>query len=251
MKRLLLLSIMFFCFALSLSAQDNQSYRWNSERGEWEYTNSSVEQKHPTDRYNEYYRRRRNAALLRWELPKHEVSFQFSPIPNSVMIENNDWKYDNVYKSMPTSVSPWDRIENESVYRGENVTSLLMSLSYFYSLTNRFQIGVIPSMRYYEQNWRHTINDRKYDSLSELYFGISPSIRFNIVAKKFFRLYTGVGMSMSWITREFDFGKHRTAFSTDMDLTVIGLSGGNKIFGGFEAGYLASGYIKFIVGFRF
>ncbi len=250
MKRLLLLSIMFFCFALSLSAQDNQSYRWNSERGEWEYTNSSVEQKHPTDRYNEYYRRRRNAALLRWELPKHEVSFQFSPIPNApepppppcrkflLKSAKKELKYSE--KKNPPNSSPFK----------ERQTSLLMSLSYFYSLTNRFQIGVIPSMRYYEQNWRHTINDRKYDSLSELYFGISPSIRFNIVAKKFFRLYTGVGMSMSWITREFDF-EHRTAFSTDMDLTVIGLSGGNKIFGGFEAGYLASGYIKFIVGFRF
>lgn len=216
------------------------------------YTTGFVRQNPISQTYNTLGSLHFNVAPSTLKLPKHEVSFQCALLPNSVMIdEDYVWNSDNFYGKIVPSVSPWDRLEDKDIYRSYNVTSYLMSGSYFYALTNKIQVGAISSIRYHEKNWHYALTGKKYDTLSELFFGIVPTIRFNYVATKYFRAYVGVGISLMLVDREADFGKHRTAFASDVDIAVLGFSLGNRFFVGFEAGYLASGYAKWIVGFRF
>ncbi len=138
---------------------------------------------------------------------KHELRLSFGSV-------NEDNYYDNFYNWSGryyggygasgfyggynfNRYSLWSSYYDAACYSGPTKTTGVFGLSYFYNLSKiRFSFGGTFAYAGYNSDIRNRITDAKEGFVKGHSFSFTPTVRYAWLSKKWFRLYSGVGLSL-------------------------------------------------------
>lgn len=130
-------------------------------------------------------------------------------------------------------------------YMGATKTLGVIGLSYFYHLPNtRFSFGSTFSYNGYNTNFYQRSDNAKVGHFKEYNLGFTPSVRYAWIAKDWFQLYSGVGVSLYFNSTRYklemnegkkSYESKNTSFEQNIQITPIGFSVGKTFFAFGEA----------------
>lgn len=150
-----------------------------------------------------------------------------------------------------------------NTYLGATKTTGVIGASYFYNMSNlRFSFGGTFSYTGYNTDYLDRINDKKVGNIKGYNIALTPTVRYAWISKEKFRLYSGVGVSLSldgakYKLNETDFNPDKIAESesklhANLMVTPIGFSYGKDffVFGEINLGGRVGNFVGG-VGYRF
>lgn len=204
-----------------------------------------------TAQTKEYFKDKKHELRLFYGSVEQEAFYDSFYMPKGLYQMGSQLGKDNIIQNFYKS----------AYYSGPMKTTGVFGGSYFYNLSKvRFSFGATFSYAGYQGDYLDRINHQKKGKFNGHSIGITPAVRYAWISKSWFRLYSGVGLSIY-----FDKGKYSVNGPTNknhglkentsggaLQLTPIGFSVGKDWFAFGEAN-LGGRTGNFIggIGYRF
>lgn len=166
---------------------------------------------------------------------KHEFRFSYGSVNQDSYYDSFDlWSsLDRLgTKNNPDGISDYYR--RSGLYTSGLKTTGVLGLSYFYNLSKiRFSFGGTLSYAGYSASIHNRITDAKEGRIKGHTLAITPTVRYAWISKSWFRLYSGVGLSL-YLDVERSKLSHEKINNSEFyglfQLTPIGFSVGKDLF---------------------
>lgn len=149
-----------------------------------------------------------------------------------------------------------------SIKGGDKKTSGAYALTYFYHapwLNGRFSFGASVAYSHFSRDYTHRLQGHKVGDSKEYNLAFTPIVRYSWLAKNYFQLYSGIGVSLFYNDYKMNINsgemvnkRSENGFEASFMVTPIGVSAGRRVFGfsevniGGRMGVFVAG-----VGYRF
>lgn len=177
--------------------------------------------------------------------PTHEFFLGIGAIPLPAKDEEDEFNYDQ-----DNSLIYFDG----DTYRGPKYTAGVYSLGYSYGVRRWLNLCFTTSYSLYWRNIYEHYTDKEVGKMRTHYISLVPSLRFTWMRTRMVRMYStlGVGLTLKYNKHvSGGTGDHSVKGLAAPEVTLFGLSVGEKWYGFMETGPCHRGAISVGMGYRF
>lgn len=179
-----------------------------------------------------------------WKSNRHEIKLGIGIVPMT-SVEN--------FKAEDHDPPPGNYVD---FYLGDKTYWPAVNLTYSYQLKKWLSLGVTLTYAGVFQNRYDLLTDNLRGKFREHYIGLTPTLRFDWLNRKFVRLYSSIGLGVG-VDMEYSSLVENNYSMTDnniiptIDAVCLGAMVGRKIYIFSELGLGFNGFLKVGIGYRF